>query len=246
MRWYHYLFFSLIIIMFAGPISVVMTGQIDLHRDWRNADRSSMHIAPNPQTTKEAVVQVYGARTFDWRGMFAIHTWIAVKPEGAKKYIIYQSLGWNYYYKKPYIEANVGVPDASWFGQRPKVMLDLRGEKASEAIKQIKHAVEKYPFKNKYTFWPGPNSNTFIAYLVRNVPSLHMVLPVTMIGKDCLANSHFFTKAASGTGYQFSFYGIFGITLAFKEGLEFNIFGVSFGVSLFPPLLNLPGYGIIQ
>ena len=49
--------------------------------DWRFADRSSVGLAPLPSKTAEAVVQVYAARTYSWRGAFAVHSWIAVKPE---------------------------------------------------------------------------------------------------------------------------------------------------------------------
>ncbi len=245
MRWYLYLFFGLLVIMFAGPISVLLTGKVQLNKDWQHADRSSAQLAPSPLKTTEAVVQIYAARTFNWRGMFAVHSWIAVKSKNAKHYIIYQSLGWNYYYKKPFVEAVEGTPDASWFGQKPQVLLDLRGERASIVIKKIKLAVIRYPYKNRYSVWPGPNSNTFVAYIIRNIPGMHIALPVTAIGKDYLPKNKFFVKSASGTGYQFSWFGLFGVTIALREGVEFNVLGISFGASLFPPLLNLPGYGII-
>ena len=51
--------------------------------DWRTASREPVGLAPDPATTTEAVIQVYGARAVRWRGYFGIHTWIAVKPSGA-------------------------------------------------------------------------------------------------------------------------------------------------------------------
>ena len=62
--------------------------------DWRFADRSSVGLAPLPEDEKGAVVQVYAARTYSWRGAFAVHSWVAVKPENAKTYTIYQVMGW--------------------------------------------------------------------------------------------------------------------------------------------------------
>lgn len=44
---------------------------------WREASRESAGIAPDPTITKEAVLHVYGADAWGWRGWFAIHTWIA-------------------------------------------------------------------------------------------------------------------------------------------------------------------------
>lgn len=49
--------------------------------NWRTANRSSAGIAPSPLKEKEAVVQVYAARTYNWRGYFAVHPWIAVKKK---------------------------------------------------------------------------------------------------------------------------------------------------------------------
>jgi hypothetical protein len=48
-------------------------------KDWRNASREPAGIAPDPSFTKEAVLHVYGANAWGWRGWFAIHTWIAAK-----------------------------------------------------------------------------------------------------------------------------------------------------------------------
>jgi len=51
--------------------------------DWRTADRSSAGLSPLPSDEKGAVVQGFAARAYDWRGVFAVHSWIAVKEEGA-------------------------------------------------------------------------------------------------------------------------------------------------------------------
>ncbi|HJY50644.1 MAG TPA: DUF3750 domain-containing protein [Stellaceae bacterium] len=48
---------------------------------------------PDPATTPEAVIQVYAARAVSWRGVFSMHTWIAVKPSGAPRYARYEVLG---------------------------------------------------------------------------------------------------------------------------------------------------------
>ena len=64
---------------------------------WWQADRSSAGIAPLPEAEKRAVVQVYAARTYSWRGFFSVHSWIAVKPENAKQYTTYQVLGYRLY-----------------------------------------------------------------------------------------------------------------------------------------------------
>jgi hypothetical protein len=51
-------------------------------------------LAPDPANTREAVVQVYGARTMGVKGLFGVHTWIAVKPTDAASWTVYEIIGW--------------------------------------------------------------------------------------------------------------------------------------------------------
>src|ERR687888_2265380 len=51
-------------------------------------------LAPDPAKTREAVVQVYGARTMGVKGLFGVHTWIAVKPTDAPSWTVYEIIGW--------------------------------------------------------------------------------------------------------------------------------------------------------
>ena len=62
--------------------------------DWRNASRESTGLAPDPAVVKEAVVQVYGARTIGAKGLFGVHTWVAVKPTDATQWTVYEVVGW--------------------------------------------------------------------------------------------------------------------------------------------------------
>ena len=66
---------SLILILLTGPVAVAIGGE-GVTRDWRTATRQSSGIAPKPGAHPDAVVQVYAARAFSWRGAFAVHTWI--------------------------------------------------------------------------------------------------------------------------------------------------------------------------
>ncbi|MET0584311.1 MAG: DUF3750 domain-containing protein, partial [Candidatus Binatia bacterium] len=86
-----------LLVFVALPLYTVLSGQAPLGRDFRTADRSSAGIAPTPETTPEAVVQVYSARALNWRGIFGVHTWIATKPENAPEYTIHQVIGWRAY-----------------------------------------------------------------------------------------------------------------------------------------------------
>ena len=51
------------------------------------------------------------------------------------------------------------------------------------------------------------------------------------------------SAAPSGSGFQLSLYGLFGILLAACEGLEVNLLGLSLGVDPVRPALKLPALG---
>jgi hypothetical protein len=233
----------LLLLFFALPLYTVLSGEAPLGRDFRSADRSSAGIAPRPETTAEAVVQVYSARALNWRGIFGVHTWVATKPENAKEYTIHQVIGWRVYRGLPAVFSAPGIPDGRWFGNEPTLIAELRGDEATKAIPKILDAVASYPYPNEYTLWPGPNSNTFIAYIGRQVPELHMDLPVTAIGKDYPINGSIFDRTPSGTGYQVSVLGLLGVTMARDEGFELNLLGFTFGVDFVRPALKLPFIG---
>jgi len=213
--------------------------------DWRFADRSSVGLAPLPSKTAEAVVQVYAARTYSWRGAFAVHSWIAVKPENADKYTIYQVMGWYLRRGLPAVSVSNDVPDRRWYGAEPMLIGEVRGKEAQEAIPAIEKAVADYPYAKEYRAWPGPNSNTFISYIIRNVPQLKMTLPPLAIGKDWLVGNKLFAVSESKSGFQFSLYGLLGVILGWYEGLEFNVLGLSFGIDIRRPAVKLPLLGRI-
>jgi len=216
-----------------------------MNRDWRTANRDSARVAPLPSETPDAIVQVYAARAFNWRGIFAVHTWLATKQANAQEYTVYQVVGWRARRNLPVVVADRDIPDRNWFGSRPEVLVDLRGRPAEQAIPAIEQAVRTYPYPETYRLWPGPNSNTFTAYVARQVPDLRAALPSTAIGKDFLTNYAPLGWAPSGTGFQISVLGAVGLTLAAREGLEVNLLGLVFGIDFLRPALKLPFVGRI-
>jgi hypothetical protein len=233
----------ILLIFIALPLYTVLSGEAPLGRDFRRADRSSAGIAPRAEHTPEAVVQVYFARALNWRGVFGVHTWIATKKEQADEYIVHQVIGWRVYRGLPAVVSAPGIPDGRWFGNEPTLVAELRGDEAAKAIPKIEAAVSSYPYPNEYTVWPGPNSNTFIAFIGRQVPELRMDLPVTAIGKDYPINGSLVDRTPSGTGYQLSMLGLLGVTMAREEGFELNLLGFNFGVDFYKPALKLPFIG---
>jgi hypothetical protein len=213
------------------------------HQDWRNSDRSSAGLAPSPKDEPKAVVQVYSARAFRWRGYFGVHSWIATKEKDSDHYITYHVMGYRLERTGTTLVVEEDIPDRRWFGAVPTLIHEIRGEKAASAIPKIQAAVNSYPYPKSYRLWPGPNSNTFISYILRNVPELGVELPPHALGKDWLAGGDFFAKSESGTGGQFSIFGVFGATAGLAEGIELNLLGMSFGIDFWRPALKLPFLG---
>lgn len=151
--------------------------------DWRTASRESSGLAALPNTLNEAVIEVYAADAFSWRGWFAVHTWLAVKAQGASEYTVYEVVGWRVNSGLPALhEYQTISPDRYWYGAKPHKVLSLQGDKAAQLIPKVIDAVQRYPWANEYTVFPGPNSNTFPTWIGLQVPELELEMPFRAIG----------------------------------------------------------------
>jgi Protein of unknown function (DUF3750) len=235
---------ALFLLLFTGPLWTLASGGASLAGDWRTASHRSTGLAPDPATHPEAIVQVYASRAFSWRGAFGVHTWLAAKPKDAERYTRYEVIGWLARAGRSAVSvSSARAPDAEWFGAAPVLLRELRGESAEAVIARLPQVVAAYPYPRRYSVWPGPNSNTFTAYLGREIPELELTLPSTAVGKDYLPEGRVFARTPSGTGYQVSLAGLLGASVARDEGIEVNLLGLVVGVDLRHPALKLPGIG---
>ena len=214
----------------------------DVAPSWRAADWSSAKLLPEPAAAPEAIVAIYAARVGRWRGIFAHHSWVVVKEANAPQYTRYDKVGWG----SP-VRTNGWVPDGRWFGNAPHPILVIRGPEATRLIPQIRQAVASYPYGawGDYQAWPGPNSNTFVAHVMRAVPDLAAALPPTAIGKDWHSPRDLVGLTPSRTGLQVSLGGYAGLAVGWVEGLEVNFLGLVAGLDVRRPALKLPGWGRI-
>lgn len=151
-------------------------------KDWQTASRESAGIAPDPLVLKEAVLQVYAAPAWGWRGWFAIHTWIAAKRTGEKAYTVYEVIGWRQRKGLPVVRIEKDLPDRFWFGEKPRLLKERRGAGVDALIAAVDVAARTYPWPDTYSAFPWPNSNTFTAWVARQVPALDLHLPFSAIG----------------------------------------------------------------
>ncbi|MFE1599114.1 DUF3750 domain-containing protein [Methylobacterium sp. ID0610] len=206
--------------------------------DWATADWSSARLLPPAAAAPGAVVRIYAARVGRWRGIFAHHTWVVIKEAGAPRYTRFDVVGWGLPVRQDAYPA-----DGRWFGNPPQVVLALDGEEAARAVPKIRAAVATYPYRaaGTYSAWPGPNSNTFVAHLLRAVPAVQAALPPTALGKDF--SERILAPTPSRTGIQLSLRGYAGLSVGLVEGIEINLLGAVAGLDLRRPALKLPGWG---
>jgi hypothetical protein len=207
---------------------------------WYQLPRDATNLLPDPATTPEAIVAVLSAPTYGWRGYFAVHPWIVYKRAGETTYTRYEVIGWS---RTNLVRRNHARADGQWYGASPTLLVFKHGEQAQTLIAGIEQAIASYPYPQNYRSYPGPNSNTFLAHIGREVPALGLDLPPTAIGKDYRPLSSPFGVAPSGSGVQVSLEGLLGLIASPQEGLELNVLGLSIGVDLNCPALRLPFVG---
>lgn len=231
--------------IFALPVAIQYVRWVtkETPESYRTANWGTANILPAAANDPEARVLVFAGRNGRWRSIFADHTWIAIKPTNGV-YTRYDVTGFG---SQP-VRTNMLPPDAHWFGNHPIIVADIRGELAERAIPKIQEAVKSYAFAKygDYLVWPGPNSNTFVATIVRAVPELAVALPPTAIGKDFRADYSFFGLTPSGTGIELELYGLLGFKLGWVEGVEINFLTLVAGIDIRNPALKLPAVGRIE
>lgn len=211
-------------------------------QSWSGADWSSTGQLPRPSAQTPPMVRVYAARTGRWRGIFAVHTWIVVKEDGASRYERFDKVGWG----RP-LRQDAFAPDGRWFGHEPELVFAADGESAAPLIPKIRAAMASYEFRNPgdYRAWPGPNSNSFVAWVFTQVPEIGTAMPALALGKDFPLDGSWFGASPSRTGIRMTLGGYAGLTLGWVEGIELNLLGTVAGLDIRRPAIKLPGFGRI-
>jgi len=216
------------------------------HQSWWELRRDSSDQAPSAIDNDMAVIQVYAARAARWKGSLGVHTWVATKRSNETYYTRMEVIGYSVTWGYDAVRIRSGSPDSYWFGNRPTLLRDIRGgDKVDALIDRLHASAKAYPYNDVYKVWPGPNSNTFTAYLARAVPELQLELPSTAVGKDYMPWHNAVSRTPSGLGGQLSLKGYAGVLVGIEEGVELNLFGLTAGVDAWPPALKLPAVGRI-
>jgi hypothetical protein len=207
---------------------------------WSDARWSSAGILPKPEESQDAAIYVFSAMTGGLKGAVASHAWIVLKEKGAKAYTRYDKVGWG----SP-IRRNHRDPDAFWYSNPPQLVTSVTGAKAELLIPKIEGAIAAYPYAEPggYTIWPGPNSNTFVAYVLRTVPELGAVLPPHAVGRDYLPNGEFLHIDDDWKDVHVTLRGLIGFSVGARSGVELHFLGLVAGLDLAAPGLKVPALG---
>ena len=137
-----------------------------------------------------------------------------LKRDNAKTWTRYDVVGWG----QP-VRHNGWAPDGRWYGNNPVAIADVRGEDAERLIPRIEAAVRDYRYRNygDYRVWPGPNSNSFTAAILRAVPELGVALPPNAIGRD-FRDGFYAGLTDSHTGVELNLWGYAGVKIGWVEG----------------------------
>jgi hypothetical protein len=237
----HRVLFAVLAILFFLPIAAraTMFAFDDTPQSWWRADWSSVGTLPAAGEHSDARVLVLSARTGGWRGIFAVHSWVVFKPVSGDSWTRYDVVGWG----NP-IRTNGWAPDGRWRGNNPTVVADVRGADAERLIPKIEMAVKDYQWRNSgdYRAWPGPNSNTFIANVLRAIPEVGAILPANAIGRD-FRPYFYLGPTDSRTGIELNLWGLGGFKFGWVEGIELNFLGLVTGFDLRGLAIKLPGFG---
>jgi hypothetical protein len=208
--------------------------------NWREADWTSAHILPEAEDDQDAAIYIFSATTGGMKGAVASHSWIVTKGQGDTTYNRYDKVGWG----SP-IRRNGYPADARWYSNTPHLVTSVKGEDATRLISKVEQAIQSYPYSTPgaYRIWPGPNSNTFVAHVLRSVPELDAVLPPNAVGRDYLPEGKLFSVDADGMDMHATLYGLLGVSAGVRSGLEVHFMGLVAGIDVMRPAVKIPALG---
>ena len=82
-----------------------------------------------------------------------------------------------------HVHCNLKQPDDGVGGGPAQLAAEWSGDAARQIFAILERAWKEYPYRDRYLPWPGPNSNTFVAWVLR-AAGIEFPLPWKAIGKD--------------------------------------------------------------
>ena len=195
---------------------------------------------------------------------FAHHAWFDIRRDGAEDWVRLEVI---YDLVAREIDESKALADSRW-GMPVRVLASWHGEEAAHAIPALLAAAklqvdptdtesrsvltgpaedestptgigwQRHQWRLDYEAWPGPNSNTFIALLLDELPELSSELDHNGVGKDWVEGVRV-GRTAGGLGVEVDATYL-GAAAGLRQGLELHLIGLTAGVTLWPPALKVP------
>ncbi|MEF2550485.1 DUF3750 domain-containing protein [Aurantimonas sp. A2-1-M11] len=207
---------------------------------WHQANWDSARILPSPADSRPAALYIMAARTGGMKGAISQHSWIVVKEEGAASYERWDKVGWG----MP-IRQNHRAADGFWYSNLPVIVVAVTGPAAERVIPQVREAIAAYPFAatGGYHIFPGPNSNTFVAHVMRAVPGIAATLPAAAVGRDYPSEGRLVALDPARAELRLSLWGYAGLVIGWESGLEVNFLGLVAGLDPRRLGIKIPAFG---
>ena len=232
--------FILVIFILPAGASLIYWGLSDRPGNWRSADWSSSGLLPRADGDNEAALYVLAARTGGLKGALSLHSWVVVKEAGQPSYDRYDKVGWG----NP-IQRNRQPADGRWYSNAPFIVAERHGEAAERLVPKVQAAIGSYPYRLRgdYRLWPGPNSNSFIAHILHEVPELQTTLPSNAVGRDYRPGIINLDISPDWRDIHVTFGGLMGFAFGLRYGLEVQLLGLVAGFDFANPAIKVPGWG---
>jgi hypothetical protein len=135
-----------------------------------------------------------------------------------------------------HVHCDLMHPDSGVGGGAYRIVAEWGGSAARAICAVLTHA-QDYPYRDRYRAWPGPNSNTFVAWVLREA-GLHHSLDPRAIGKDyCGLLGMRLSSRPPCAQVETP---LLGVRLSLQDGVELHLLCFTFGLRLSPPEVDTP------
>lgn len=125
------------------------------------------------------------AAKIPWLGQIAVHYWFVIHTQtGSDRWEIWQTANlkppswghcWGHLYKNLLpVYAGVGNGE-SWMEQEWQSGESGQGDAAIVLAQVIEASPDRYPAPHCYRYWPGPNSNTYVQWILDQAQIPHLL-----------------------------------------------------------------------
>jgi hypothetical protein len=189
-------------------------------------------------TPDEVVVQLRCATIPGGLGLLAVHYWFAVFDPPThhwQRWEVWQrpnagGTSWQHVHK------DLMTADASVGGGPVQIRAEWHGAEARALADALAQSSE-YADRGRYLAWPGPNSNTYIAWVLRR-SGVAADLEPRGIGKDYLGLVGV-AISTTGLGVQAEST-VLGLKMGLRDGVELHVWYFTFGLDLLRPAVKTP------